>query len=462
MPHNLLAKIIRVIRVLALSARAIVRSPRNAFIQLELHLAQRPPAKLPSREPEPIPATLPNVVPVTFAIGRTRPPFLNVLVPGMALWAMSGGPNTAINLTYRLARDGLPVRYVSTDVAVEADVDQLWEHFATLTQIGERPPNVEIVSGHNRALATLIGDEDVFFGTAWWTVQMIKHAIGMTRHSRFLYLIQEFEPGLYPWSTVHALALETYGLDYHAIVNESVLMDHLVEQRIGRFEDASFAAESVVFEPAIDRQKFHPDFDRRRDRRLLLFYARPNAPRNLYELGLHALDRAAQDGVFAGDTWEIRFMGEEVPPVRLRDGTVVKPSPWLGYDAYADLLRDADAGIALMMSPHTGYPALELAAAGVSCVTTAFSTKTPERLRAISDNLIPVEPTLAAVSDGIATAVKRAPDIEARRFGADVAFPRDWSTALEPHLHRILELIDDCRRTAGTAAVGSGRTATGR
>src|SRR5439155_17289413 len=99
---------------------------------------------------------LPNVVPITF---RVRPasgaPWLNVLIPGMAHRAMSGGPNTALNLTFRLAREGIRVRYISTDIAADSD-DMLWQHLRELTGIENHFETVEFVSAQDRATETEI------------------------------------------------------------------------------------------------------------------------------------------------------------------------------------------------------------------------------------------------------------------------------------------------------------------
>jgi len=389
---------------------------------------------------------LPNVVPINFRVRAANGPSrLNVLVPGMARWAMSGGPNTALNLTFRLAREGVPLRYISTDVAADTD-ELLWEHLRQLTGIERRFDNVDIASAHDRSVVTEIGEDDIFFGTAWWTVQMIKHALGQMHSRRFIYLIQDYEPGLYPWSTVHALALETYGLDFRAVVNESLLMDYLVQHGVGRFADEEFAERCSVFEPAVDRGKFYADPDASgHERKRLLFYARPNAPRNLYELGLLALKEAVKCGAFPPDEWDIAFMGENLQPVRLGGGAVINSMPWLDYDGYATLLRGSAVGLALMLSPHTGYPALEMAASGLSVVTNTFSTKTASRLKGISDNLLPVPATLESVTDGLVEAWRRTDDVSARLEGAEVGLPRSWDDVFEPQVPRVLEMIEDCR-----------------
>jgi glycosyltransferase involved in cell wall biosynthesis len=389
--------------------------------------------------------SLPSVVPVNFRVepATGREPFLNVLIPGMALWAMSGGPNTILNLTLRLARAGVPVRYVSTDVAGEADHDLLWEHLRRVTGIEDRYDNVEFVDGNDRTVETAIGADDVFLGTAWWTVQMIKHALPPMRHGRFLYVIQDFEPGLYAWSTEYALALETYGLDFHAIVNESLLMQHLQAMQIGRFANGASAGRTLVFEPAVDRSCFFPEREPDRRRKRLVFYARPSAPRNLFELGLAALKRAADEGAFPAESWELRFMGDDIPPAPLTADVVVEPLPWLDFAAYAELLRGSDVGLSLMLSPHTGYPVLELAACGAAVVTNTFGAKTAERLSAISPNIVGAEPTVEGVA---AALIEAAAAAEAGPRDADLALPSTWEDVFAPRVPEVLAMIDDCRR----------------
>ena len=168
---------------------------RLGICRLRRNLAlRRPPVNLLVDTPAKIVVdSLPSVVPLNLDV-RPAAPCLNVLVPGMAMHAMTGGPNTIINLTYRMAAAGVPVRYISTCNEMDRDHEPLWNHFQSLTGIRERLPNVEIVSAYNRSRPALIGADDVFFGTAWWTVQMIKHALPMMRHKKFLYIIQDFEP----------------------------------------------------------------------------------------------------------------------------------------------------------------------------------------------------------------------------------------------------------------------------
>ncbi len=394
---------------------------------------------------------LPNVAPVNVAIlSSAGDPYLNVMIPGMVMSAMSGGPNTVLNLTYRLAREGVPVRYISTDVPPDSG-PAIWRHLGALTGIEAPPTHVEIVSGRSERAAQ-IGAADVFLASAWWTAHMINRVLPKMQHRRFLYMVQDFEPGFYPWSTAHALALETYGWDFLAIVNESLLLEHLAQNGVGRFGEPEFAAKCASFEPAVDRTRFH---DRQRPandpdgRRRLLFYARPSAPRNLYELGLVALKRAADRGAFASGRWELYLMGEQkLLPSRLAANVVIRPLEWLDYDGYAQLLRSSHVGLALMLSPHTGYPALEMAACGMRTITNTYSVKTPERLQAISPGIAAVAPTADAIAAAIEQAVAEAemglPDTR-----ATCALPSAWDDVLDPLVPRIIQMIENCRTRDG-------------
>jgi hypothetical protein len=373
----------------------------------------------------------------------------------MAMKAMTGGPNTAINLTYRIAASGIPVRFISTDIPMDKDHDRLWRHFSALTGIRERLPNVEIACGFERSVPLAVGENDVFFATAWWTVQMVKHALRVTRPQKFLYLIQEYEPGLYPWSTEHALALETYSMDFYGLINERFLAQYLIDHKIGRFASPTFLDRCVVFEPALDSKLFFQDTEPAREGvRRLLFYARPNnAERNLFELALYALRCAVASGIFADERWEMLFIGEQVPDIAFGEGLTVRSAGWLDYAGYAQLVRKSDIGLALMLSPHTSYPPLEMAACGGIAVTNVFGTKTAEALTKLSSNIVPVTPTLEGVVEGLTEAVRRVRS--GRRTSCPVNLPRTWDEAFREVVPHAIRMFQECLYDVRTPALSS-------
>jgi WsaF, C-terminal domain/WsaF, N-terminal domain len=431
----------RMVRVGTEVARVALTRPRHFWASLQQYAAQSEAANSPLQYLN----GLPSVCPLNLVLDAELAdrPHLNVLLPGVAMRAMSGGPNTLINLAYRMAARGVAMRFISTDIPADRDPTALWAHFAALTGVQQPLPNVEMCCAFDRSRPFPIGENDVFFASAWWNVQMIKRALPLTKPKRFLYIIQDYEPGLYAWSTEYALALETYSLDYRPFVSEKLLADFLVQHRVGRFADPSFIDRCTVFEPAVDRGQFFPEPQQGERPRRLLFYARPtSARRNLFELGLYALRCCAVEGVFAGERWELFFIGEQLPAGTLDGGVSIVSAPWLDYAGYARLLRHSDVMLSLMLSPHTSYPPLEMAACGGWAVTTIYANKTAAALARLSPNLIGVPPTLEAVVAGIKEAVHRVRS--GRPTEAGVNMPPDWTAAFATAVDRAIDAYTDC------------------
>ena len=359
-------------------------------------------------------------------------PRLNVLVPALGMRNLSGGPNTALVLAGRLAAAGIRVRLISTDLPPDEDPAPFWRHLRNLLGT-ELPPGLELVDGHYRSTPLAIGEHDIFLATAWWTAQQAKYAVRHTAHQRFVYLIQDYEALFHAASTSQALAEETYTLDHIPVINSSWLYEFLVARQVGRFADERFSRNALVFQPAVDRRVFYPreraDVD---GRRRILFYARPTGGlRNLFELGVAALQKAVEDGVLKADEWEFVGMGEQFAPVPLGGGAMLVPAPWLDLSGYARQMRESDILLSLMLSPHPSYPPLEMAASGGLVVTTSYQGKSAGQLANLSANIVATEPTLEAITQGLVTARSRLPNWAARIEAARVNLPQTWSESLE-------------------------------
>ena len=380
-----------------------------------------------------------NPLAATITESRTRLPTLNILLPRVGTASLSGGPNTALVLGCKLAAAGVHVRFVSADLALDTDLELLREHLRTLH--GAELPPLEFYDGHDRTDAGEYGRHDVFLATAWWTAQQAKYVARLTRHHRFIYLIQDYEPLLHAASTQYALALETYSLDHVPLINSTLLRDYLVEQRIGRFADPEFARRALAFQPALDRTLFHPRPapTARSRRRRLLFYARPQyGLRNLFELGACALQKAVKDKVLDAEDWEFWGMGEDFHPIALGPGATLVPAPWRDLAGYAEQMRESDILLSLMLSPHPSYPPLEMAACGGLAVTTTFANKSASALAAMSPNIIGVAATIEDVAAGLAAAVARLDDWPARLRGATIDLPATWAESFDDILPGLL------------------------
>jgi hypothetical protein len=90
-----------------------------------------------------------------------------------------------------------------------------------------------------------------------------------------------------------------------------------------------------------------------------------------------------------------------------------------------------------MLSPHTSYPVLEMAASGGIAVTNSFATKTAEKLAAISANIIAAPPTEAGFVEALITAANRVND--GVDIHATLNLPADWRASLSGTAARMAE-----------------------
>ncbi|TDK39134.1 glycosyltransferase [Rhizobium deserti] len=324
-----------------------------------------------------------------------RDPALLILLPGLNRRYATGGPNTAYILGCLLAAEGVPVKFVSVDAPADQDLGPLKEHLLKLTGLKPDDLGIEFLDAHARDLPITLNYNDILLATAWWTAQPAKAAHSLLRSPRFAYLIQDYESMFYGLSVLHAFADETYGYNHIPVVNTKLLLDHLVDEKVGRFADASFAKSALCFDPAVDSEHFYPAKNSKRTTRRLLFYTRPTmAERNLFWLGVASLKAAVLAGAFGDSGWEFIGMGENFDPIQLGRGYVLKPAEWMDFAGYAQLMRESDLLLSLMLSPHPSYPPLEFAACGGVVITTTYGSKTPERLAELSPNIIAVPATL--------------------------------------------------------------------
>ncbi|MFC7540953.1 hypothetical protein ACFQU2_17840 [Siccirubricoccus deserti] len=326
-----------------------------------------------------------------------------MIQPVVSPEAMTGGPNTIVLFAALVAECGVPVRITTTRRGHRHDPVWFNGHVARL--LGRPAPSGLQVVAAAEAEAATVGAQDLWLATHWTTAQGLAPVLPRMTRDWFLYLVQDFEPGFYAWSSNYALALETYGMPHRAAINEGFLAEYLRTQGPGLYADPDFVdARCQVFEPAVDRRIFHPPAaPRAGGARRLLFYARPTITnmRNLLGLGVQALRQAIGDGVFEGE-WEFHAIGSRgsLPPLSLGGGRMLHPAPWAGYDGYAETLRQADILLCPMLSPHTSYPVLEMAACGGVAVTNTFGPKTAAALAALSPDIIGVAPTRAASPRG--------------------------------------------------------------
>src|SRR5689334_5585717 len=265
-------------------------------------------------------------------------PRVVVLLPHLDVDKMSGGPNTVFHVTARLAGEGLRLRYVATSGALRPGPAAVLDHVRRVTGVDLPEDAASFVEASRRRDALNLGRRDVVVASWWPTAHLADASLAHIDADAFLYVVQDYEPGFYPWSTKSALAEATYGMPMRPVVNEPFLATFLEERRVGRFEDDG--ASRRTFLPAVDREVFRPRPEARSasGERRLVYYARPKNPRNLFEIGLRALRAAVDQGVFGDGPWSFQAIGQELPDLPLAEGRVLRSTPWLSYEAYGELL----------------------------------------------------------------------------------------------------------------------------
>jgi glycosyltransferase involved in cell wall biosynthesis len=424
-----------------------------------LRLDALPPASLvqePGRTdpPEPARAIADKIAPLRWSVSDDAPSRINLLIPTIDLRHFFGGYIAKLNLARRLAQRGLRVRIVTVDPVEQlpADWKQTLESYSGLQSLFDR---IEVAFGREAA-GLEVSRSDSFVATTWWTAYIADEATRSVGGERFVYLIQEYEPFTFPMGSYAALAHESYGFPHFALYSSELLREYFRAHRIGVFAAGELAGDgdSVAFQNAITpvEPPTAAELTRGAPRRLL-FYARPepHAARNMFELGVLALSRAIEDGVFASG-WELHGIGtvERGRRIWLGRGAALTLLPRSGQHSYGRLLRQHDVGLALMYTPHPSLVPIEMASAGMLTVTNSFENKTAAAMAAISANLITVEPSAEGIAAGLRAAAAGTLDVDRRVRGSSVRWSSDWD---ESFADELIDRLVSVLRGADAAAV---------
>ena len=391
-----------------------------------------------------------KIEPLELAVSEGEPERVNLLVPTIDLAHLFGGYIAKFNLARRLARSGMRVRIVTVDRALP--LPRSWrrqvESYSGLEGLFDE---VEVAFGRDGEGPLETNPRDRFVATTFWTAHIAHAAVARTERSRFLYLIQEYEPYTFVMGSWAAVARSTYDLPHAALFSTEMLRDFFAARGYGVFAGGAERGRelSAFFRNAITPVGAPGAAElAERSSRRFLFYARPepHAARNMFELGLMALTRAVAGGLF-DPRWEINGIGSVGGPERLQlgAGRTLELLPRRDQAGYAELLRGHDAGMALMLTPHPSLVPIEMASAAMAAVTNTFETKTADALGAISPNLIAGAPSLEAIVAALGTAVERAEDPAARARAAAVDWPSAWDESLgEDVMRRVSSLLELC------------------
>lgn len=307
---------------------------------------------------------------------------LNLLVPSLNPEHVFGGISTALKFFDKLAEEsGFALRMILTDAAPHRSVINEYgkKGYKFVTPEKNTDDRMQIVSYNDRFNRSIpVCENDIFMFTGWWTAYSAQDAYVEFEKNEgihpnpFIYFIQDYEPGFYPWSTRYLLADATYRSDYKqiAVFNSKLLSQFF---KINNYE---FYKE-FDFDPTLNgtlKEILVKSVGQVSKKKQILVYGRPSVERNAFNLLVAALKRwvEIQENV---EEWEILSAGEYHLPVELGKGMELKSVGKLTIEQYAQTMLDTYAGISLMSSPHPSYPPLEMSVFGVKVITNTYANK---------------------------------------------------------------------------------------
>lgn len=235
-----------------------------------------------------------------------------------------------------------------------------------------------------------IKKNDVFILSNWRTAYSFMPVLNwqietyQLKNRKALYLIQDYEPGFYAWSTEYVLAESTYKTFADKIIalfNSKELYDYFHNKGY-KFSHEEF------FEPALNEKLKNELLSSnicKRNKQILI-YGRPTEHRNAFEIITGALAIWSKEYANAQD-WTIVSLGEYYDEIKLYKNTIEVKGK-VSLEEYAQIMLTSYAGISLMISPHPSYPPLEMSTFGVRTITNAFENKD---LSYFNDNIVSID-----------------------------------------------------------------------
>ena len=323
-----------------------------------------------------------------------------------------GGIYTIFRFIEHIAKQDIKTTIVLYDnkYVNEAEIkSEIVKHFSALKNI-----NIIVLDLENQSIDDL-PESDIAFSTIWMSAYLL---LKYNSTKRKYYFIQDYEPLFYEGGSTYALAESTYRFGFEGIVNTPGLL-WAINQRHG--------LEGVSFTPAVDKKHYYP-FPRKPNKRVkIFFYARPNNPRNAFELGILIIQKLIQK---YGDQIEIITAGANWKEADYGLTDFITNKGLLGsLEEVGDLYRSCDIGFVYMLSKHPSYQPFEFMACGLATV----SNRNEDNLWFFKDgeNCLLSEPSAAAMAEKISELV----DNEALRNKISTAGQKginfDWQTELD-------------------------------
>lgn len=304
---------------------------------------------------------------------------LNLLIPSINKEDFFGGISTALRFFDKLSGFGsIKRRMITLDADPDPGSITKFNAYTLVQSDMDHPLDMELIGMKERWDKTIpVGKNDYFISTAWWTALLAQKIIKWQKKEycqparKLVYLIQDYEPGFYPWSGRYALADSTYSSDSPqiAVFNSSLLYEF--------FKKNEYAFENeYVFEPTLN-QTLQAGLNQRRTegkKKQILIYGRPGVARNAFPIIVEALRQWVSIQPDASD-WSLISAGEKHQDIVLGNDMILSSVGKLSLQDYITVLNESAIGISLMVSPHPSYPPLEMAMYGLGVISNIYANK---------------------------------------------------------------------------------------
>jgi len=256
---------------------------------------------------------------------------------------------------------------------------------------------------------------DIAVCTFWVSAYFL---LRFNQTKRKYYFIQDYEPLFYEGGSMSALAESTYRFGFRGIVNTPGLL---------RAVNLRHGLEGVSFTPAVDPRYYYPPQREPNKRLRVFFYARPNNPRNAFNLGILIISILLKkygkkiEIVTAGAEWSEKGFDLK--------GKITNLGLLNSLQEVGDLYRSCDIGFVYMLSKHPSYQPFEFMASGVATVT----NNNEDNLWFLKDgtNCLVAEPSPMAMAEKIGWLIENDKLRAKIQRGGYKTVSNDWQPELE-------------------------------
>ncbi len=304
-------------------------------------------------------------------IDRSMKCRLNLIVPVFTNSTVFGGVSTALQM-FNLLADSLKCERRIIVTGIETFSKQTYKVEGFKHNCDSK--GIFFLS-ENRKI--LVRKHDIFLLTSWVTAYYFYPVFYWQRQmyqivkNKVIYLIQDFEPGFYPWSAEYVLSESTYhhGEDTIAVFNSKELYQYIKKRKYSFDKELFF---KPYLNPKLKECLLNRTIHTKRDK-IIIFYGRPVDSRNAFGLIYSALMEWSKSYKDAKE-WKIYSLGDKFDDIKL-ENNVIHFLGKLSLEDYANIMFSAYVGICLMVSPHPSYPPLEMSTFGVKTIVNRFEEK---------------------------------------------------------------------------------------